>query len=102
MARKIPKIFKNFYVVSLLVFIVWILFLDGNDLITQYDRRQRLEELEQEKVYFEQEIKKVEREQEALSSDSQAIERFAREKFFLKKPKEDVYVIEEQESEIEE
>ncbi len=101
MARKIPKILKNFYVLSSLIFVVWIIFLDGNDLIIQYGRRQRLEKLEQEKVYFEQEIKKVAREQEALSTDSQAIERFAREKFFLKKPNEDVYVIEEEQSELE-
>jgi len=102
MARKIPKILKNFYVVSTLIFVIWIFFLDGNDLITQYDRRQRLEKLEQEKVYFDQEIKTIEREQEALATDSQAIERFAREKFYLKKPKEDVYVIEEEQSALEE
>ncbi len=97
MKRKIPKIFKNFYFISLLVFILWIAFFDSNDLITQYNRVERLEKLEAEKVYYEAEIKKIEREQKALATDSQAIERFAREKFFLKKPKEEVFVIEEQE-----
>ncbi|NJL15557.1 MAG: septum formation initiator family protein [Microscillaceae bacterium] len=80
---------------SLLVFGLWIFFFDTNDLITQYDRQQRLEKLKKEKSYYLREIKKIERTQAALTNDSAAIERFAREKYFLKKPKEEVFVIEE-------
>ncbi|MDX2301947.1 MAG: septum formation initiator family protein [Microscillaceae bacterium] len=99
---KIPKIFKNFFVLSSLLFVVWILFLDTNDLITQYRRKQKTRQLIQEKKYYEQQIKQIEKGYRELLNNPRILEKFAREKYFLKRDKEDVYIIVEEEAKTQE
>ncbi len=90
---KIPAFAKNFYLISLSIFLIWILLFDSNDLITQSLRRSRLKKLKKEKEYFQKEIKKIEQQQEDLINNPKVVEKLAREKFYMKKPEEDVYVI---------
>lgn len=90
---KIPKIFKNFYLIAFVIFVVWIAFLDNNDLITQSMRRERLQKLKNDKTYYEQKIKEISRDYQGLFNSEEALEKFAREKYYLAKPKEDVFVI---------
>ena len=90
---KLPKIFKNFYFIGSLVFILWLSFLDSNDLITQSMRRERLQKLKADKLYYEKKIKEISRDYQGLFNSEEALEKFAREKYYLAKPKEDVFVI---------
>jgi len=90
---KIPTIFRNFYFIASVVFILWMLFLDTNDFITQSMRRERLLKLKRDKVYYEQKIKEISRQYQGLFNSEEALEKFAREKYYLAKPKEDVFVI---------
>jgi len=69
------------------------LFLDTNDFITQSMRRERLLKLKRDKVYYEQKIKEISRQYQGLFNSEEALEKFAREKYYLAKPKEDVFVI---------
>lgn len=91
----IPRFLKNFYLVTGIIFIVWILFFDSNDLISQYMRQKRLKTLKEEKNYYEQETKVVEEAYKQIIDDPKAIEKLARERYLLKKPHEDVFIIEE-------
>jgi cell division protein DivIC len=92
---KVPRIFRNFYFVTALVFILWLCLLDTNDLITQYTRKQRLEKLKEEKAYYSKEINRIEKAHQDAFDKPAVIEKIAREKYLLKKLKEEVYVIEE-------
>ncbi|MBA4139787.1 MAG: septum formation initiator family protein [Segetibacter sp.] len=87
--------FKNKYFVSALVFVVWISFIDRNDLFTQYGRKQELKKLETSKNYYEAEITNTKKELQDLTNNSTVLEKIAREKFFLKRPNEDVFIIED-------
>lgn len=91
---RLPRIFRNFYFITSIVFILWILFFDGNDLITQYLRSQNLEKLQQDKIYFEKEIKKIEKAHKDILNKPEVLEKVAREKHYLTKEGEDVYIIE--------
>jgi cell division protein DivIC len=93
MWTRVPKIVKNFYFPILIVFLVWMLFFDPNDFISQYRMRGKLKELENEKAYYNEKISEVEKERDALLKDDKKLEQFAREKYLMKKPTEDVYVI---------
>jgi cell division protein FtsB len=93
MKISLPSIFKNFYFLVSVGFILWVLFLDSNDLITQSMRRERLQKLKQDKVYYEKKIKEISRDYQGLFNSEEALEKFAREKYYLAKPKEDVFVI---------
>ena len=61
-------------------------------MITQYQYRQQLNELEAEKAYFSEEILRTKTELEELSSNPKSLEKFAREKYFMRKDNEEVFV----------
>ena len=96
MFKKLPKAFKNFYFVSLAIFLVWMLVLDANNLIARYQLSSKLNTLEDEKEYYEEKIKEVQKDHDLLFGDKESIEKFAREKYLMKKETEDIYVIVEE------
>jgi cell division protein FtsB len=87
---------KNFFFIFSVGFLVWMFFLDANDLPSQFRRNHEIRQLEQEKAFFEEEIERVRREREELLTDDELLEKFARERYLMKKPSEDVYVLEEE------
>jgi cell division protein FtsB len=93
MIKQIPPIIKNFYFVVGIVFIVWMLFIDSNDLYSQYKRQKKLDDLERQKAYYSQKIKEVEKDREELLSNEELLEKFAREKYLMKKESEDLYIL---------
>lgn len=87
------KIFKNKYVLSLIVFVVWISFFDRNDLFTQWDRKQELQKLETSTAFYEKEIANTKKDLMDLNNKPAILEKFAREKFYLKRPDEDLFLV---------
>jgi cell division protein FtsB len=96
MIKKLPKFTRNFYFISGMLFLFWMLFLDSNDLYTQYKLSSQLETLENEKEFYKEKIEQVKEERKQLLSDSETLEKFAREKYLMKKDTEDLYVIVEE------
>jgi cell division protein DivIC len=95
MWNKIPKAFRNFYFIAAVSFFIWMLFLDSNNLIARYQLSSKLNSLESEKEYFEDKIKEVQKDHDELFGDRESLEKFAREKYLMKKESEDIYVIQE-------
>lgn len=79
--------------VTAFFFFVWLLFFDQHDLITQIELKQELNELETTKAYYEEEIEKTEQDLNELLTNDEQLERFAREKYLMKKPNEEIFVI---------
>ncbi|HCX23416.1 MAG: septum formation initiator [Flammeovirgaceae bacterium] len=94
--QKVPPIFKNFYFLSSLFFLVWMLFFDSNDLISQIKLSNKQQELENAKEFYESKILEVKNDREALLSNDELLEKLAREKYLMKKESEDIYIIEEE------
>ncbi|ADR23038.1 hypothetical protein MATR_31130 [Marivirga tractuosa] len=94
---RVPKIFKNFYFIAGAVFLIWMLFIDGNDLISQWRLSSKYNDLLKEKEYYQEKIKEVEMDREGLMSDDELLEKFARERYLMKKESEDLFVIVEKE-----
>jgi cell division protein DivIC len=89
------KILRNKYVSSIIVFVVWIAFFDRNDLWTQLDRKQELQKLETSKAFYEKEIATTKKDLLDLSNNPAVLEKFAREKFYLKKPNEEIFILDD-------
>ncbi|GAB4118648.1 MAG: septum formation initiator family protein [Thermoflexibacter sp.] len=85
--------FNNFYLLFLTVFAVWMLFFDGNNIYEQIQTQKKISQLEQDKTYYKESILALQKEIKELQSNPKQLEKFAREKYKMKKPKEDVYVI---------
>lgn len=93
MIQKFPKIFRNFYFVTSVVFLTWMLLFDNNDLINQYHHSAAYHELLKQKDYYNENIEKVKSDMKSLRTDKDKLERFAREKYLMHREKEDVFVI---------
>ena len=94
--NKIPPFLRNIYVLTALGYLCWMLFLDANNIPNQLKTKVKLVRLENEKEYYEQKIEEVKQDREELLSDPELLEKFAREKYLMRKPKEDVYVLVEE------
>ena len=97
MGKHIPKIFKNFYFIASVVFLIWMLFLDNNDLISQAKLSGKYNDLLEEKAYYKEKIQEVEKDRSGLLSDKDRLEKFARERYLMKKKEEDLFIIVEKE-----
>ena len=89
----LPKPLRNKYLILLLLFIFWIVFLDDYNLINQNKMKNNVEDLKERKEFYISEIKSDSTELSNLKNDSEEQERFAREKFLMKKDNEDVFII---------
>jgi len=78
---------------TLLIFVIWILFFDSNSYLNQRKLNAALAKVKSEKEYYISEIEKDKKTSESLKSNTDLLERFAREQFLMKRDNEDVYLI---------
>ncbi len=90
---KIPPYLKNKYVLSLLGFTFWIAFFDENNLIDLIEYKLELNHLTEEQAYYKQEITKAKKDLEDLTTNVENLERFAREKYLMKRDNEEIFVL---------
>ncbi len=90
--NKIPFWLKNKYAYTLLFFIIWVCFIDQNNIMTAYAYNVELQKLEKEKAYFNEAIEKTSKELFDLTENPATLEKFARENYFMKKEGEEVFV----------
>lgn len=83
----------RFYLITGLGLLVWMTFFDPNDFRSQFANWQKLRELEQERAFYVDKIKEVERQRREVLGTNELREKFARERYLMKKPTEDVFVL---------
>lgn len=93
MFKRIPPYLKNKYSVALIVFFIWIMFFDHNRIINQVKLLNTLSDMKSKREYYQDQIRKDSLALHILESDKKALERFAREKYLMKKDNEDVYLV---------
>ncbi len=93
--KKITSIITNKYLIASVFFIVWMLFVDQRDYFQQKERREDLKKLEQKKAYYQKEIDKTRKELGDLQNSPATLERFARERYLMKKNGEDIFIMED-------
>lgn len=91
--KRIPSWLKNKYALSIIVFLVWMMFFDRNDFISQYSYRQVLKKLKADNEYYQKEIEQNKKDMQELMSDPKHLEKFARERYMMKKDNEDIFLI---------
>ena len=93
---KLPPWLKNKYLLAGIIFVVYITFIDDRDLLANYHRHKQLNDLEQSAAYYRQEIEKTKTELNQLKTDAATLEKYAREKYLMKRDNEDLYIIKPQ------
>ena len=93
MISKIINLLKKTYVIIILFFVVWMTFFDTNSLLMHFELNEKIKKLQNQKIYYQNEIKKDRASINEIESDS-GIEKYAREKLFMKKENEEIFLIE--------
>jgi len=91
--KKVISILKNKYFITLIGLAVWITFFDKNDIGTQLELKSEVKALEEEKNYYQKEINEITTELRELNTNPKTLEKFAREKYLMKRDNEDIFVI---------
>jgi cell division protein DivIC len=94
----IPSFLKNKYLLVLTGFVVWMLFFDVKDVMTQYNRTQQLNDLEASKAFYQKQITETHTELDLLLSNPATLEKYAREKYYMKRDNEDLFIVVENQS----
>lgn len=89
---KWKKYITNPYIIVTLAFIALLFFSDRNSLIDQYKLRKQYNKLKKEHQYYQEQIIDAKRQREELFTNEKNLEKFAREKYLMKRDDEDVYV----------
>ena len=95
--KKWFRILGNKYVLFIVVFTVWMVFFDTNSWFIHKELDDEIEKLEGNRAYFKEQIQQ-DRSQIDKLKDSQELERFAREEYYMKKEGEEIFIIEYEDS----
>ena len=91
--KRIPSYLRNKFILATIGFVVWMLFFDRNDVFTQAQRRGELNQLKRSKEFFEKQIAENRKFSNDLQFNASAIEKYAREKYLMKRDNEDLFII---------
>ena len=92
--KEILKSSKTKYIIAFILFFLIMFVFDSNNIPSRVMNKIKIEKLKREIAYFEEKIEIDKQKMDALNSDDN-IEKFAREEFLMKKPNEEIFIIEE-------
>lgn len=93
MWKTISKIVLNKYFITILVFVIYLIFFDDHNIRKRQQQEEEMLRLEKEKEFYHKEISKNLEKEKLLNSDTILLEKIAREQYYMKKPNEDVFLI---------
>jgi cell division protein DivIC len=91
--HSIPSWLKSKYLIAGTTFLVWMLFFDVKDISSDYERRQKYKELQKSELELAAKINDAKLELGQLKTNASTIEKYAREKYLMKKDNEDLFIV---------
>jgi cell division protein DivIC len=91
--NKVPPFFRNKYILTIIIFFLWLLLFDSNSLLDKFREMKDLRQLEKDKEYYLNRIEEDKRKLNELKTNNDNLEKFAREQYHMKRPDEDLYII---------
>ncbi|MDL1913152.1 MAG: septum formation initiator family protein [Bergeyella sp.] len=87
------KLLLNKYSVTILLFLVWMVFFDSNSFLVIHQLNQEIDRYEKQRLYYKTEYEKSHRFYNQLMNDKEEKEKFSRENYFMKKPNEEIFIL---------
>ena len=84
---------RNKYVLTIVVFSIWMLFFDQNNAVDRLRMGSEIRQLEDDREYYLEQIQKDSARLSELTTNKENLEKYAREQFLMKKSDEDVFVV---------
>lgn len=89
------KCLKNKYFLATILFILWLIFFDQNNLIDRAIMIKKLHSMLESREYYIEKIEEDKKKLHELQTDRENLEKFAREQYYMKRDNEDIFLIEE-------
>lgn len=89
-------IVRNKYILTTLLFLVWIIFFDNNNLLDRISNIKKLNQLNKDKEYYIKKIEEDNKRMEELRTNKENLEKFAREQYLMKRDNEDIFIFVEE------
>ena len=96
---RVPPVLRNRYLIATVIFAVWLIFFDNNNLIERFRDIAALKQLKRDREYFTNRIEEDTRKLNELKTSNENLEKFAREEYLMKKDNEDIFIIVTEEEE---
>lgn len=84
---------KNKYILAFILFFFWLMFFDRYNVLSQLELGSQKKQLEKDKAYYKKEIIQVKKDLQELTTNEVTLEKFAREKYLMKRDNEDIFII---------
>lgn len=84
---------RRIFVIITLLFVVWMLFVDDFNVFHRLSLNKKINNLEHQKQYYQKEIKRDSALIRTLKNNPDSMERYAREKYLMKKENEDIFIV---------
>ncbi len=94
--KYIQPLISNKFFLAFVFFMIWLVFIDQNNLIDRFQLQSRINKLEQQKERYLIEIEQNNRKMEELQSNTENLEKFGREEYLMKKKDEVLFIVEEE------
>ena len=91
--KKLLSILKNKFVLTILIFVVWIFLFDSNNILDRMKDIRSLRQLERDEVYYLEKIQTDSARLQELITNDENLEKFAREQYLMKKENEDIFIV---------
>lgn len=91
--NKFVRVISNRYMLIFIGFVVWMVFFDENSFLIHNEFDEEIDKLETDKEYYQTEIKNDTNKIDVLE-DPEKLDKYAREKYKMKKENEEIYIIE--------
>ncbi len=92
---RLVKVVKNKYFLVTIFFVIWVLFIDTNNLIRWYSDMKDVAAQERQKRYYKEAIRQTDEQLKELDSNLDSLEKFAREQYYFHKADEELFIVEE-------
>lgn len=89
----VKKIFLDPYFISTIFFTIWMIFLDHQNVFVQYKLHKRWQQLQNSVINYNIDIQRIKKEKKELVDNLDFLEKIAREKYYMKRHQEDLYII---------
>lgn len=93
--EKVLHALKNKFVLTSVIFIVWMLFFDQNNVVERLRAYAEYRQLLSDKDYYQKKIEDDTQKLDELRTNNENLEKFAREQYLMKKDNEDIFIVEE-------
>ena len=90
---KFFKLFSNIYILTSLIFFIWVFFIDSNSILVNLKLKKEINKLIDRKEVLERQIE-IDKKIISNLKNPDSLEKYAREKLYMKKDNEEIYIIE--------